>query len=83
MMRALMPLRAQQIHKAIGQLLGFDGDLEMEIAARVGYEPAAQESAAQVGGRAAILGHQLLGCTELQTAFRRQHAHVAPKPSAS
>ena len=48
----------------------------MEIAARIGHEPAAQEGAAQICGRAAILGHQLLGHAEHETAFRGEHAHV-------
>ena len=69
-------LASQKIHKAIGQLLGFDDNLEMEIAARVGYESAAQEGATQICGSTAILGHQLLGYAEHQTAFRGQHAHI-------
>jgi len=54
-MNALAP---HELHKPIGKLRRFDRNLQVEIAARIGYEPAAQKRSAQICSRAALLGYK-------------------------
>ena len=72
-------LAVEQLHQPLGQILALHGDLEVEVAARVRHEAASQESAAQVGRRAALLRHEALLDAQLQAALLREHAHVAQR----
>ena len=66
----------EQVDQASGQVLALHGDLEVEVAARVGHEAAAEERAAQVGRRAALLLHEVGLEAKLQASIGRENPHV-------
>ena len=70
-------LAGHELHEPLGQRLGFHGDLEVEVAFGIRDEAAAQKGAAQVGRRAAGLGHERFLDTHLEAALGREHPHVA------
>ena len=72
-------LALEQLHEAFGQVLALHGDLEVEVAARVGHEPAAEEGPAQVSGHTALLGDERGLHAQLKAALDRQHAHVGQR----
>ena len=72
----LDPLVGEQGHKPLGEGLGLDGNLEVEVAARVRDETAAQKRAAHVGCGAALLGHDVWTNANLQAAFLGDDAQI-------